>query len=103
MNINDFPALIVCEAPLGFEDVQPTDTKFNSPSNTDFVKLEQGTIADRILDDSDALNDFLNDLYEGAKQDELEQTMNELILNQWLTIAKDKLESLILNTSMLTQ
>lgn len=103
LNIENFPALLVCQTSLEFESVKPTDTNFDCPNDTDFVKLEQGVISDNILNSSDDINDFLNDLHEGGKQNELEQTMNSLIAKEWLTIAKDKLESLLLNTSVLTQ
>jgi hypothetical protein len=77
------------------------DKKFNCPHDVEIATLEQGLISDNLLRDKDRIKDFLNELYSGAKEDNLKQTMEDEKISELLNIGGRKLEELIqINPSM---
>jgi hypothetical protein len=95
LDINDWPALTVCQTSLGLEEVQLTDSSFQCPKKTEFVKLERGVISDRLLNDPDKLKDFLNSLHEATKDNNLKNTMRKLKSKELLSIGSEKIESMV--------
>jgi hypothetical protein len=101
LDIEDWPALAVCRTSLGFEDISLADKTFACPHDVEIATLEQGIISDNLLRDKDRIKDFLNELYSGAKEDNLKQTMEDEKISELLNIGGRKLEELIqINPSM---
>lgn len=95
LGISDWPALVVSGQRLGFESITMTDTSFDVPSGVEFAKLEDGVLSDRLLDDSDKLKHFLNDLHSAAKRDDISHAIQKEKIREALTIAVEKLEEAV--------
>jgi hypothetical protein len=94
LNIENYPALVVANEEIGIEHVGPFIDSF-SPSDIEYATLENGIIADQILEDSDEINDFLNALFDCASSNDIESGMRKEKVLQGLKIGEEKVSNLI--------
>lgn len=93
-DVEKYPALVVAEEELGVRDVG-YDTRGFTPNETNYAILENGLITDHILQDSDELKTFLNELYDAAKHDSVKSTVQREKIISVLTIGKNEIESIL--------
>ncbi|WP_135665329.1 hypothetical protein [Halorhabdus rudnickae] len=95
-DIDDYPALVVAEKELGVRDLDLTADAFD-PSDGTYAMIESGIIEDRILDDPDEIREFLNALFDGARESEIERQMQTQKVKQGISIAAEKVEQFIIS------
>ena len=91
LGIRKYPALIVSSHSLGIEKVA---TEYNPP-NVDFAKWERGIIADQILRDRDKLDEFLNELFDAAKEGITEGTLRKTLILEALKMVGREVRDII--------
>lgn len=96
-DIDDYPALVVANRELGVRDIELGTGQF-VPADGDYAVIENGLIADSILEDTDQVRDFLNGLFDCAKNSNLERGMRKRKVVEGLKIGKDEITN-ILNLS----
>jgi uncharacterized protein YjbI with pentapeptide repeats len=97
LGIDDWPALVISRQSLGFEEISRQDKHFQLPDNTDFVKLERGIVANKIIGDSDKLDEFIHDMEEAAIMGEsLKSTAMKKKISEWLKLGGERMEDIIL-------
>lgn len=94
LSLEDYPALVIAEEPLGIEDVHIGATEFD-PNKVDYATIEDGIISDHILQDDDEIRNFLNELYDASLNNDIESSMKREKISKYLSIAKDEVKSLI--------
>ena len=94
LGIRKYPALIVSSHSLGIEKLEWVATEYNPP-DVDFVKLERGIIADQILRDRDKLNEFLNELFDAAKEGITENTLRKTLILEALKMVRKEVRDII--------
>ena len=94
LGIRKYPALIVSSHSLGIEKLEWVATEYNPP-DVDFVKLERGIIADQILRDRDKLNEFLNELFDAAKEGITENTLRKTLILEALKMVGREVRDII--------
>ncbi|MBO4248366.1 PadR family transcriptional regulator [Halomicrobium sp. IBSBa] len=92
--IDDYPALVVSEGELGVSDLELTATSFE-PTGAAYAKLENGIIADDLLGDVDDVTNFLNNLFDCARDGELETGMRKKKIKSSLTIAGKEIKDIL--------
>jgi len=94
LGIRKYPALIVSSHSLGIEKLEWVATEYNPP-DVDFVKLERGIIADQILRDRDKLDEFLNELFDAAKEGITENTLRKTLILEALKMVGREVRDII--------
>ena len=94
LGIRKYPALIVSSHSLGIEKLEWVATEYNPP-DVDFVKLERGIIADQILRDRDKLNEFLNELFDAAKEGITENALRKTVILEALKMVGREVRDII--------
>lgn len=92
--IDDYPALIVSEGPLGIGEIDLQTESFQ-PKEVDYAKMEKGVISEHILQDSDKVRDLLNSLFEGARDNDISSQMRKRKVLESLTIAKEEVQGIL--------
>ena len=91
--IDNYPALVVSDGPLGVEEIDMNTEKF-SPNDVEFAILENGIISDTILEDPDETRNFLNTLFDAARDNDIKREVRRQKVIESLTIAKEEVKDL---------
>lgn len=92
--IDDYPALVVADSELGVRDVD-LDTDSFTPGDGDYAVIENGIIADSILDDNDQIRNFLNGLFDCARIGKIKNGMRKKKVIEGLKIGKDEITAIL--------
>ncbi|EMA27541.1 hypothetical protein [Haloarcula japonica] len=93
LSIDNYPALVVADGPIGVEEIDDQTENF-SPNDVEFAILENGIISDTILKDPDETRDFLNTLFDAARDNEIKRQMRHEKVLESLTVAKEEVKDL---------
>lgn len=91
--IDNYPALVVADGPLGIVEIDDETENF-SPNDVEFAILENGIISDTILEDPDETRDFLNTLFDAGRDNDIKRQMRREKVLEALTIAKKETKDL---------
>lgn len=94
LDIEDYPALVVANRELGVRDIEFGTERF-IPADADYAVIENGLIADSILDDTDEIRDFLNGLFDCARDGNLKQGMRKRKVIEGLKIGKSEITNIL--------
>jgi len=92
--IDDYPALVVANRELGVRDIELGTERF-VPADGEYAVIESGLVADSILDDTDQIRDFLNGLFDCARNGNLERGMRKRRVVEGLKIGKEEITDIL--------
>ena len=97
LEIKKYPALIISSESLEIEKIDLSfPDKFSVPPVKSAIKFDRGIISDRVYKDEDNLSDFLNDMYDGAKENNLEERLRKQKILGGISITIEQIKDLIL-------
>lgn len=94
LQIKKYPALVVAEEAIGVRNVGYETSNF-SPNATNYAILENGLIADRMLQDSDELKTLLTELFDASRDNSVQSSMKREKIVEFFTIGKDEVKSIL--------
>lgn len=92
--IERYPALVIAEEELGVRDLDLDPNEF-IPSKADYAVIQNGIIADRILDDTDKIRDFLNSLFDCARRGDIKEGMRKKKILEGLSVTKNEITGIL--------